>query len=477
MSVSGSPIRLKPCRPDRVMVVFKTMLSTEEQLLISLSDLLNDPPREDGVRQCLDAGVNWDRLMVLGNHHRMTPMMHSLFKELDNAHIPETVLARLESIYEENKTRNLDLAGHLTTLATSLKEHSIECMILKGLYMARTVFKDIAWRPMADIDLLVRKEDMPEADALLGALGFACEAVSAPRRFYHFVHFHLSFVHQPRSKVPIVVELHWALQDRYRVLHIDTKAVWQRSQEWTLADGSIRVMNNEDLFVYLCYHVDKHSCFSRYVRDFSTIRAEEILNTESQVKLLWYLEILLLLKQTQKQLDWNVVIDRCHEWGVEAEVRCTLESVGKLFGTPLVKEPVAMLKPSPPGRLTSILYPLLLGRPGSKSGSTGSMAKRLRSVLTRDRTMTHFRAVKFLDIGAFIFPSLKTVSRRYGGTGLVLYYGYLRHMIKATTLCSIVFTLLVFYGLRAVLFKGANRSRQHKQSGSLRQTVQDGSQQ
>jgi len=458
-------------------VVFETMLSTEEQLLISLADLLNDPPREDRVGRCLSAGVDWGRLMALGNHHRMTPMMHSLFSRLNDERIPETVRSVLDSIYEENRARNLDLANHLSSLAKSFKELSIDCMILKGLYMARTVFQDMAWRPMADIDLLVRKEDMSRADALLTKHGFACEAESAPRRFYHFVHFHLSFVHQPRSKVPIVVELHWALQDRYRVLHIDTEGVWQRSEEWSFDDRPVRIMNHEDLLIYLCYHVDKHSCFSRYVRDFSSIRAEEILSTESQVKLLWYLEILLLLKQTQKSMNWNVIFDRCYQWGVQAEVRCTLESLGKLFGASLVQKPVAMLKPSPPGRLTSVLYPLLLGRPGSTGRSTGTVAKRLRSILTREHPMTHFRAVKFLDIGAYILPSRESVARRYGRTGWLLCFDYIRRVAKATTLCTIVFTMLVFYGLRAIVHKATNRRQQLKQCGSLMQAVQDGSQQ
>ncbi|MCP4365035.1 MAG: nucleotidyltransferase family protein [Planctomycetes bacterium] len=45
-------------------------------------------------------------------------------------------------------------------------------ILLKGAHLAQVVYSNIALRPMGDIDILVKKNDLPKAKELLLELGY-----------------------------------------------------------------------------------------------------------------------------------------------------------------------------------------------------------------------------------------------------------------------------------------------------------------
>ena len=78
---------------------------------------------------------------------------------------------------------------------------------LKGAFLAEAVYGDIALRPMADFDLLVKPPDLPRAVEILRQLGYESEQPFDPAAQ------RAGFQDMPPMRRPggAVVELHWTL--------------------------------------------------------------------------------------------------------------------------------------------------------------------------------------------------------------------------------------------------------------------------
>lgn len=71
-----------------------------------------------------------------------------------------------------NATRNALLYHDLAQAVTTLQQNGIRVTVLKGAHLAALIYPHIGLRPMADMDLLVPKEDLAKADTVLCGLGY-----------------------------------------------------------------------------------------------------------------------------------------------------------------------------------------------------------------------------------------------------------------------------------------------------------------
>src|SRR5579862_5174868 len=91
----------------------------------------------------------------------------------------------------------------------ALTKANIPLLVLKGAALAQLVYDDAAWRPMRDVDLLVRRADAGRAYETLRHLGFTrSERPTAPG------HHHLLAMLKTEEGTAIVIELHHELLPR-----------------------------------------------------------------------------------------------------------------------------------------------------------------------------------------------------------------------------------------------------------------------
>src|SRR5512144_1163066 len=76
------------------------------------------------------------------------------------AHVPAKVLHRLQEAYFLHAARNTIILEDLRAIIRILALQGIDAIVLKGACLAETVYDDIALRPMHDIDILIREEDL-----------------------------------------------------------------------------------------------------------------------------------------------------------------------------------------------------------------------------------------------------------------------------------------------------------------------------
>ena len=205
--------------------------------------------------------------------------------------------------------RNLALAEELRKLLRAFRDQRIPCLPLRGLALAERLYGDIPPRPMGDIDLLVRKEDLHRVQALFQALGFS-EMDRRPGFASAFSYTLKFFVER---SVMVIVEPHWTIAYPPFTDRLDMEAVWSRCVPARVVGEQTLSLGREDLLVHLCLH----------------------LTHRDDAPFLWIYELDRYLRQESDAMRWDLVISLSCEVGVEQLVGHALnEAVAKL-GTPV----------------------------------------------------------------------------------------------------------------------------------------------
>ena len=89
-----------------------------------------------------------------------------------SAAVPIEATRRLRQLAVMSAAKSLRLYRQLTEVLGVLGGAGIDVIVLKGAYLAQAIYKDLALRPMADVDLLVRKADLERTEAILAAMGY-----------------------------------------------------------------------------------------------------------------------------------------------------------------------------------------------------------------------------------------------------------------------------------------------------------------
>ncbi len=202
--------------------------------------------------------VDWPRAADLACQNRVGPLVHSALRRVPLPPDARPALEILKSAYVATAARNAVLFRELTTVLGALSAERIPVIVLKGAALADTVYAERALRPMADIDLLIREEDLEEAERRLGSIGY--EAAHDPRtkedlrgRHHHWV---FRSARPGASDIPI--ELHWNLDPPGRPAAWDIPALFERAEAASIAGADALVLCPEDFLLHLCVHLCRH---------------------------------------------------------------------------------------------------------------------------------------------------------------------------------------------------------------------------
>src|SRR3954462_5885646 len=122
------------------------------------------------VRNCAAVQLDWKKVVNAAEYHGVTPLLLKNLK-IANVTTPDQELKQLEENNSRTVRQNLFLTSELLRVISSLQGAGIEAVPLKGAVLATGVYGDIGLRPFSDIDLLIRREHLAEAEAVVQRLG------------------------------------------------------------------------------------------------------------------------------------------------------------------------------------------------------------------------------------------------------------------------------------------------------------------
>jgi hypothetical protein len=150
----------------------------------------------------------------------------------------------------------LKLAGELLRLQALLDAQSIPMIAYKGPALAASLYGSMALRQAGDLDIVVRRTDVPRARQLLLDSGYEARNPVGPdaQAFRLRSRYGEEFVGQDGT----IVELHWAFTngDVALLLGFEELAPWLRNA--TVGAGAVPVPGAEDQLLVLAVHGAKH---------------------------------------------------------------------------------------------------------------------------------------------------------------------------------------------------------------------------
>jgi hypothetical protein len=246
----------------------------------------------------------------------------------------ETVVEALAAHRLKVRNDTMLLLGRAEQALDLLADAGVKPIALKGLDFLHRIYPRVDLRATDDVDLLIRRDDLPNALEALRVAGWQLPAESKTTHYIRSSH-HLPL----RSPGPIHVEfeLHWNLAQSERYA-IDVEALFERALTLDIAGRQVLRLEDSDTVAHLLIHHFSHY-FDR--------------------RLKWLVDLQGL--EEQRAIDWGTVAERVGDWGGAAAAGISLAHLRKLSpelipGQALGALPVAAWR-------RALVWPLHSGHP------------------------------------------------------------------------------------------------------------------
>jgi hypothetical protein len=207
--------------------------------------------RDWAARESLD----WKQLSCLAEAGRVVPLLHRVWR--DESFVPIEVQRRFRHAYLGNAHRNLVLLHELEATVAALDAAGVPTIVLKGGALAEVVYRNLALRPLMDIDLLMRREHLSIALRTLGERGFA--PMRPETRDGAAAAYENELLLIKPGAVPVPVEIHWSLFDSpYYQQRLNLEVCWQQSVPFTLGERQAQMLDPVSQVLHLCGHLVLH---------------------------------------------------------------------------------------------------------------------------------------------------------------------------------------------------------------------------
>ena len=208
--------------------------------------------------------------------------------------------------YFSSSSQHLKRSHEINQVLSSFQKNKVDVILLKGSYLTEKCYTNPALRPMCDIDLLVRKEQLTKAIHALESLNYV------PNKKYNIETYTSFSRHIPSyikdNNTPI--EVHWTIQKFDGGYQIELEAIWERANNTNIYGSECLEMNVEEFLSHLCIHI-----------------AEDMFSQ----KILHLYDVFLVLQK--EEFDWNKFLKTVREWKAEKAVLCCLILLKNYFNS------------------------------------------------------------------------------------------------------------------------------------------------
>ena len=269
------------------------------------------------IRTCLGEVADWPFLLRTARYHGVTPLLYWHVSRLAPEALPPELIDWLRAQFHANASRNLMMAEELLNVLGLFGQHGIRAIPFKGPVLAATAYGNLALRMFRDLDVIIRRDDFPQAADLLVSRGYRrgygttarARRAARPRGRYH-----RAFL---RDRPPVKIELHWSLTEEHFTSLLTADALSERLVDVPLGRGTVRTFCPEDLLLFLCVHGAKHYW--------------------GQLK--WLCDVAELVRG-HPTMDWGAVLDRATAFRTRRMLFLALRLAADLLGA------------SPPGSIS-----------------------------------------------------------------------------------------------------------------------------
>lgn len=236
---------------------FPRSLEKKILLFLACSRTVGEP---GALQKLVRFNLDWGRILEKAEQLGIAPLIYSALKKVtDSNQIPKEIMEQLQASCARNTIRNMDLYRKLKEILVTFSQEEIPVIVLKGAALAELVYQNIALRPMADLDLLVKKEDLDAAEHLLLKLDYVpYEPSFRPREWFPDHHHHLAPYISPNRS--FFLELHHHIIPPPASASLPIHDFWHRALPAQIASTPSLVFAPQDMLLHLCLHLSHPGC-------------------------------------------------------------------------------------------------------------------------------------------------------------------------------------------------------------------------
>ena len=214
--------------------------------------------RTEAIRAAAAGPLDWDRFLRVATRQRVVGLAHDGLRRA-RPDVPPSIASDIAALTGALVRQNLALAAEAVRLQNLFTEADIPLVFVKGTSLAMLAFGTLGLSGGEDIDLLVPRDTLPTATALVARAGYQrfdppVDLGDEQLRLLLPLRKDLGFIHDTTR---LQVELHWRLFLNPHAM--DETWVTRGSRIVPLAGAAgLRTLGEEDLFAYLCMHGALH---------------------------------------------------------------------------------------------------------------------------------------------------------------------------------------------------------------------------
>lgn len=273
-------------------------LPNEAQLLLccAFSEMDEETTRE--AKSLLENPLDWPMVLEVARGQGISAILYRNLKRVDDGgKVPEVYFKDLQMSYFRTAIYNIQLREAAGEVLKALESRGIKVIVLKGLALSETVYKNVAVRPMSDVDLLVHKQDIGAVSEIFFRSGYvynfkdklfgnalSTEEILSFTRSGNAINFQSDKGH--------TFDVHWeltSLQDRFK---IDLEEIWANSVPGKIAGIDVLLMSPTDQLLYLCINAARNLYFP----------------------LTCLCDITAVIKLYERQINWDYITKNASKW-------------------------------------------------------------------------------------------------------------------------------------------------------------------
>ncbi|MBM3252228.1 MAG: nucleotidyltransferase family protein [Candidatus Omnitrophica bacterium] len=199
--------------------------------------------------------LQWNQIKQKLSYNPVSLIIYSILKKQDSLDIlPQDLRETWQAAYHNNLKKNILVLEQIKSVQGMFKNKGVGCILLKGASLISTVYKDLGVRSFVDIDVLVKKCDLPLVKQSFSELGYVLMMPDSVGFLEEFGAGELLF---KKPGMPHF-DIHWDLSfyERFRgIIRFDNAKIWQEALTVNFDNTDITVLNPETQILYISAHL------------------------------------------------------------------------------------------------------------------------------------------------------------------------------------------------------------------------------
>lgn len=163
-----------------------------------------------------------------------------------NKNISEGIKEKFFTEYQKTIFKNIMIQNEGKKIIKKFYENNIEFIVLKGFFLANSVYENIGIRPMDDIDFLIKKEYEDIVDNVLHSCGY--------RKYPTYNTTKQTYIN---DSLRFYLDIHKEIitfKCLNKIVRWDEKDIWRTSYQFKIDNIPVKTLSPTNNIIYLSYH-------------------------------------------------------------------------------------------------------------------------------------------------------------------------------------------------------------------------------